>query len=432
MGNIQTLQDLIGMLRRRWLLMLPIVLAGMAVSLWVALGQPRVYESVAVIQIDALTTAGAPGDPAAAQRLQLIEQRLFQRENLLALIDRHGLFRDGAPLSPNEQVAALRQAVTLQSIAPTTPGPTQGVSALLITARLGDPVLAAAVANDLAEQVLRLNSSREAERIRETLEFYRAEEGRISAEIATLEADLTRYKNENLQALPSAAASLREESMRLDDDLRALDQRVLELTGQRSALEGERPLRAVIQRQIDTLTAQIAVIDDQRMMIRNRQGEIAAILAGVPAVETMLGSYDRRLDQLREQFAVVTRRLAEAETSQRLDASEQGLRFVMLERAVEPDYPLSSGRRKTAVFGTAASLALALAAALALELRNPVLRTAGQLERAVGIVPVVSIPYVQTPGERRRQRALRTTGLALLGAVVLVLALMVGASYGLV
>ena len=51
-------------------------------------------------------------------------------------------------------------------------------------------------------------------------------------------------------------------------------------------------------------------------------------------------------------------------------------------------------RKKRAVMGAAASLMLGLAVAFLLELRRPVIRTARQMERETGLVPVVSIPQV--------------------------------------
>jgi hypothetical protein len=61
-----------------------------------------------------------------------------------------------------------------------------------------------------------------------------------------------------------------------------------------------------------------------------------------------------------------------------------------------------TGARKTkALMGAAASALLALLAAFLQELRHPVLRTAAQMERETGLVPVVSIPVMDTRPPRR-------------------------------
>jgi len=47
---------------------------------------------------------------------------------------------------------------------------------------------------------------------------------------------------------------------------------------------------------------------------------------------------------------------------------------------------------------------LACLVALAMEMMNPAIRTSAQLERQLGLQPVVSIPYVKTTWEQRRRK----------------------------
>ena len=65
-----------------------------------------------------------------------------------------------------------------------------------------------------------------------------------------------------------------------------------------------------------------------------------------------------------------------------------------LEEAQVPDFPISASRKKTALAGGIASTLLALVLAFLLELRKPVIRTATQMERETGLLPVISIPRV--------------------------------------
>lgn len=66
-----------------------------------------------------------------------------------------------------------------------------------------------------------------------------------------------------------------------------------------------------------------------------------------------------------------------------------------------PDYPVTGARKNKALIGAAASLVAALAVAFLLELRHPVLRSAAQMQRETGLVPVVSIPVMDTKPRRR-------------------------------
>nr|MCU0901590.1 Wzz/FepE/Etk N-terminal domain-containing protein [Cypionkella sp.] len=96
MGPIQTMEDLIGLLRRRAALILAIGLLGTLVAAWYAKTRPDVFEAAAVLQVELpMVTEGgqAPALPVnVLQLLTSIEQRLTTRDNMIAMIERHGLF----------------------------------------------------------------------------------------------------------------------------------------------------------------------------------------------------------------------------------------------------------------------------------------------------------------------------------------------------
>jgi hypothetical protein len=64
----------------------------------------------------------------------------------------------------------------------------------------------------------------------------------------------------------------------------------------------------------------------------------------------------------------------------------------------------------------AGSVGLALGLAILLGLLNPSIRTVGDMERKLEIRPLMTVPYITTEAERRRQRR----ELWLLGSLVLV------------
>lgn len=419
MGNIQSLADILAMIRRRMLPMLAVVLLGSLATLFVALRMPHVYETAAVLQVElprvAAETATGDAVSRSSQRLQLLEQELTSRDSMLAMIAAHGLFVD-LPLTPTEKVVALRRSIRIETVrAGQNPfGGDQPVSAMLIVVQLATARQAADVANDLAARVLDLTAEKQSERVRETLEFYAAEEQRLGLAIAGLEAEITGFKNANVDALPEGMQGRREELGRLDATLRDLDLQVLDLRQELAGLTARGSPRTIEQRQIAVLEGQVAGLETQRQAALARRAETEAAINRAPMVETQLGTFARRLQQLQDQYSVITRRRAEAETSQRLDSERQTERFELLEAALPPDYPLASGRRKVMVFGVFGSVMLALGLALALELRNPVLRSARQMERALDLRPVIALPILPTPRSRRRGwlRRLALAGMA--------------------
>jgi tyrosine-protein kinase Etk/Wzc len=427
MGHIQTLDDLISFLLRRKSLIIAITILGIALTIFVVKSRPKTYEAAAVIQIQLPQVADAPAAGAApelgsAQLLQGIEQRLTTRENLLAVIERHGLFADAPSLTPDQKVTALRASVTFQqvaSVANQTFGQPAQVSALLIYARLGDPDLVARVANDFAQSVLDQGAQGQEDRARVTYEFFAAEEDRVSTEVAGMEAAIAAYKNTHADALPEMADARRDELTSIDSDLRELNQTLAVLTVERDALQAKANRRATDDRRLDELSTAFALNDAQRASLEDRRAILNAAIAQTPEVERELRGLDRQLQQLQDQYTVVSRRLAEAETDQRLAENQQDQRFTLLERAISPDFASSGGGKKLAALGAVASFALALVVAFFADMLRPVIRTEAQMLRELDLRPVVSIPELTLQSATRTTTPLGLPKLALLGFVLL-------------
>jgi len=405
MGQIQSIEELIGLiLRRRWLIV-GLTLLGMVAASVYAKSRPDVFETAAVIQIQSPAVANS-ADPAAplpggaAQVLQTIEQRLTTRENLVAMIDRHGLFEDLSGVSIDDKILMLRQAVTFQAVDSAT-GPTSGqarnISAILIYAKLGNADLAARVANDFAQGILDQSAAGQRERANQSVQFFKEEEARIWQDVIALEAEIAAYKNANADALPTLRDARRDELAGFDDDLRAVDQDRVALAGQRTVIEQKQTLRETDRRLLEEIAAQTKVLDAQIAAITARRNAIQTALAATPEVERVLNGYDRRLTQLQDQYDVVTQRMAESQTTQRLAERQQSERFTLLERAITPEYPLGNGGKKIAVAGSVISLIGAVIFAFLLDLAKPVVRTAAQMQRQLDLQPVVCIPEMRAP-----------------------------------
>jgi tyrosine-protein kinase Etk/Wzc len=402
MGHIQTFDDFISLLIRRRSLIIAVTILGVALSVFVARTRPKTYEAYAAIQIQPprVTDATAAAEDAASgsvQILQTIEQQLTTRESLLAMIARHGLYADLPALTDEEKIGLLRASVSFQQIAsaatPTYGAPTRA-SALIITARLGDPEQAARVANDFAQGFLDQSSVGQADRARANYVFFQQDEARLRNAIAALEDQIATYKNAHANALPTFADARREELVSLDSDLRDLDQTLIALDSEKVGIAALETLRATDQRRLAEIAASMAQLAAQRTALIARKTEIEAAIAQTPEVDRTLRGFERDLQQLQGQYDVANRRLAEAETDVRLADQQQDERFALLERAITPEFATGRGARRLAFVGAIASVLAALALAFLLDLLKPVVRTEAQMMRELDLRPVVSIPEV--------------------------------------
>ena len=404
MGQIQNLEDLLNFLNRRLWLILTVAVLGTLLAAVYAKSRPDSYEAAAVIEVRGAQVADA-GNSGSAQILQSIEQRLTTRENLQAVIDRHGLYTDLPGLSADERTALLRRNITFDAIASvgnSAYGAAAQISAIIITARDGNADLAARIANDFAQGVLDMSSSNKQTRTRDTLSFYREEEARLSGEIAGVEAEIAAYKNAHGGALPTTTDAQRDEMVGVEAEIRRLDQALVALLEEQRQLAAKGTLRATEQRRLQDIDSQMAVLTEQKSALVARRDSLATALADLPEVERALAGFQRQLDQLQGSLDLVTGKLAEATTEAKLAERQQGERFALLDRALTPEDPVGSGGKKLFAAGAMASILGAIALAFVLDLLRPVIRTSAQLERQLGLRPIVAIPELDLPQRSRK------------------------------
>ena len=114
------------------------------------------------------------------------------------------------------------------------------------------------------------------------------------------------------------------------------------------------------QQQLDQITARLEQLITRQEELAQQRARLEAALVRNPEVEASLHALERQLDQLREQYADVSRRHVEARTGAQLEANRQSERFEILEPALVPEYPVGPNRKKIVVFGAVASGGLAV------------------------------------------------------------------------
>lgn len=429
MGQIQSIEDLLNFLSRRKLQIILVAAIGILLSALLAQMRPAVFEATAVIQAQGAQIGGEAGAGGSAQVLQTIQQRLTTREALLAMIDRHGLYADHPGLSDEQKTALLFSSISFDGVATAgnqSYGQPAQISAIIISARDGDPEKAARIANDLAQGVLDLAASGQLARAQDTLAFYREEEDRLATEVARLEAALADFKRDHPDALPDAAEVRRDEISGIETDLRAIEQDLVALVEEQRQLAARLDLRATEQRRLQDLDRQIAVLTEQKTALQTRRGALQAAASAAPEDERGLSALQRQLDQARDSLDAMQVKRGAAETDLRLAERQQGERLALLDRAVAPQSPTGSSGKKLFLAGAMASVMGAFVLAFLRDLMQPVVRTSAQMERQMGLRPVIALPELSLPGKRRRgnraaaaARALRQKALALPGFLVL-------------
>jgi tyrosine-protein kinase Etk/Wzc len=408
MGPIASLGDLIAALRRRLFVMFMILAFGLPASVWYALQQPRIYEATGLIQIEASavseTLAGQSGSSIAQAQLDLIQQKMFSRGNLAGLIERFDLFAEG--LSMAERVGLLRGAIIVQKLIDPAQSwrPDVHPSGLSITVRMEDPVAAAEIANALLDSIMIEARARSEGRATQTLAFLMTEEERVAAEVTDVEDQIAQFRQDNVDSLPEGLSDQRSRVNALSDALITIDRDIIALQSGSERLRAEEAAR------------QLELLGQQRDLIADSLAQTETALAAAPAVERELGAMTRTLQQLEAELTVLTTRRTEAAMNQLLEIQEQSQRFEILETALVPEYPVSTSRKKLAIAGGLFTSFVALGVALAIEILNPTMRTAAQMQKQLGILPVVVIPVLRRPGAFSRRIGIGIAVMLAIGA----------------
>jgi uncharacterized protein involved in exopolysaccharide biosynthesis len=471
-GPVQSIADLLSLIWRRLPLIVTILVVGLLWSLYLAVTSPPVYEARTVIQVDSpvIFDPVTRSAPPAALRVQQIEQRLMSRENLLRLIDQYDLFDGLEGLSESAKLEVLRTQTQIESVASSAIGPeaSMNLAALVISARAGTALTAAALTNDLANDVVTSYRRDREARISESYSFLTAELQRIESELDVRDRAIASYATENEDSLPEARTfhqqelvglsqretmteqslmGLRRERLELErtemaDDSSSLVQqlRVAEvaLAQARRTLPSSHPeirrleetIRKITEggsdesfaglgRQLSMIDEQIADMEEDLDEITSRRSEISEAQNRMPQVTQVYEQMERLRQNISDQYTEMSRRLAEIDALRLLADNDQTENMVILEPAIPPEFPVASNRKRSAILGGFLSVAVAGGLAVLLDLIHPVLRNARQFESVTGLRPLISLAYRPT-GRDRLRKFLRLTYVVLVLLVALV------------
>jgi polysaccharide chain length determinant protein (PEP-CTERM system associated) len=251
------------------------------------------------------------------EQIQIIQQRLMTRANLLDIADRLEVFEPtdatGQPMTASKVVDQMRARTTITSKS----GKNQATQ-VTVSFRAPTPQLAAGVVNEIVTMLLQENVEMRTNLAGDTMEFFRQEATRLGADLDTQGTRILEFKNQNAEALPENETYIRERQSFVQGRLGQIDSELVSLTNQRaqmvdlfkksgqisaSTAEMTPEQRALqeAQKQLDSALLVYSESNPRVKLLRARVSQLQDTVAGAGGTETEAESGEALLNaQLRE------------------------------------------------------------------------------------------------------------------------------------
>lgn len=212
--NKLILEDFVAILRRRkWHILIPATVI-LLMSGVLAYLIPPAYISTAKILIEQqeipqnLVTSTVMG--YAAERIQLIQNRVMTRANLWAMAEKFDLYSDRRTLENQQDIMdEMREDIIISMVSVDAVDPKTGRAitptiAFTVSYENESPELAQKVTAELAELYLNENRRSRTEETQQTSSFLNAEAQRLQAQISDIGAKVADFKVKNAGSLPDS------------------------------------------------------------------------------------------------------------------------------------------------------------------------------------------------------------------------------------
>jgi uncharacterized protein involved in exopolysaccharide biosynthesis len=304
----------LGILRRRLVyLVAPGVVVFVAACI-LAYMLPPVYEATAKILVESQQIRPDLAAPtvvaSASERLQVIQQRLMTRDNLLSVARKFELYRfDRAQLSPTDLVNRMQSAtqielldldaLTQQNGAP-RPRRATDPTAIGFTVAFDyyDPDISSRVANQFVDYILQQNLESRSNRAAETSKFFDQQIADYNRKLSELEAQILDFKKKNETALPDTLAYRESTLAQLQTEANAIDRQIDQI-------------RVVQQQQAQTLSDQLEVAKRQLSDMQDERNSVGPLAKKGFFPQNKVQEFDRKIVGLQADVQRLTSQIAD-------------------------------------------------------------------------------------------------------------------------
>jgi uncharacterized protein involved in exopolysaccharide biosynthesis len=434
---------------RRWLIIIPMILAGIAGTV-AAFVVPPVYVSRALLLVDSddidnMQVNGRPDQDGDLidKRMAKIRQQILSRPDLIELIQARGLAGGGQTLE--ELLDKIRTGTSIDTIDSTIGAPTKTVNpykrptsiAFSLSVRYDRPGQAQAIAQSFVDRLLKLDATATQTEAANTVRYLEEQEATLQTQLTTVEDQSKRIAASNGMALTSrgastinigsnyeaqiaqlqqsnatlkasigdgsvdrdpavvqAQAALAAAKAQFSDDHPDVKLAQTRLAAARNLAAQQNGKNTLVEQQIAYNNTAIAQLDRARKDQLSQASSMSAAQSREPLLTQQISQLASQADTVRANLAKTQALLLSAQAQAKLADEQRGMRLTLIDPPVAAKNPASPNRPVFIAGGFAAGAGLGLVLSLLLEAFLRPIRTVGALTRVVGEPPLAVVPVL--------------------------------------
>ncbi len=403
------LAHFLGIIRRRiFYFAVPFVLLLVLGFLIVAIQRP-IYQAEGKILVESPeipTTLVQPTVTAVAtERIQVIQQRIMTRDNLLSIVKKFGLFpRQQRWMSGTQLLDLMRERAEIAlvdidtAISPTKDGKpaaprpsnrTTSALAFTMSFEYENPELAMKVANEFLTLILNEDVRARTNRATETTQFLAREVKRLQTDLDTVDVQFVTAKRQLADPMqqPDEAAT------QLKTQMATLTAMKTDLIQKQSVYSEAHPAVKVLKKRIAALEAEIAAAPKEDAATPKK-------------TVTDIDAIKQRQTYLQQALDDASKKLTAARLGENMERDQQAEHLQVIEQPTLPQKPIKPKRAKLFVMAFAFAAMVGVGCVVMAEMLDKSIRGSRDLAGVVDSSLLVVIPYITTTGEvaRRRRR----------------------------
>lgn len=319
----------------------------------------------------------------ANQRIQVIQQRIMTRDNLLALVNKYGMFAGERQWMSGTQLIDLMRERTRFELVDSTEQNRANTSTIAFTLsfQYENPEVALKVANDFLTLVLNEDARNRTNRATETTNFLAHESQRLQGELTAIETQIAENKARSHEDPADTADPARLQIVELT--------KLKEELAQKASIYSEaHPVVKALRKKISAMEALVAKTSAKP----EEQGD-----GGLDELERRQAAIEANLES-------TNKKLEEARLGEKLERDQQSERLQVIEQPVMPQKPVKPNRVKLLALSFILAIMAGGGAVFAAESLDGSVRHSHELASVSNGRLIVLIPYIVTRSETSRRR----------------------------